>query len=415
MIMILGFTNCSKNGFDTASSGGGVTNQGDAVTSPLVAGSNVMSVEIGACQGYYNEPCASVTVCTPGTTSCQTINNLLVDTGSYGLRVFKSLLNGVSLPSDTNSSGQVYAECQEYLSGQVTIGDLAYADVGMGGVTASKVPIQLIDGSITVPAACIDTGEGITYAGPITSPSQFGFNGILGIGPELQDCGSSCALSTAPNIYFLCSGNSCSPTKIPVLNQLTNPIALLPTGYNNGYIFELPAVPPGGSVDARGSIIFGLATAGNNTPSSLNILPIDSSDDVQTTYNGQSMAAFVDSGTNSLYFPAESNLPVCTDSNYNGYDLTGYFCPNSLTSVAAKMLGSAGTPTVPISFAVLSAEQIYSSSNGNWAFNDMGTVDTDSQLQEFDWGLPFFYGRTIAFALRNALVTGMGTGPFVAF
>nr|WP_249193126.1 DUF3443 family protein [Burkholderia cenocepacia] len=32
----------------------------------------------------------SVTICMPGTSNCQTIDNVLVDTGSFGLRLFNS-------------------------------------------------------------------------------------------------------------------------------------------------------------------------------------------------------------------------------------------------------------------------------------------------------------------------------------
>ena len=41
---------------------------------------------------YPNKPCVSVTVCSPGTSTCQTISDILLDTGSTGLRIFKSLL-----------------------------------------------------------------------------------------------------------------------------------------------------------------------------------------------------------------------------------------------------------------------------------------------------------------------------------
>src|SRR4051794_26707098 len=56
------------------------------------SGPNVVKVQIGGTSlcgtaGYFNEPCASATVCVPGTGQCQTITDLLVDTGSVGLRV----------------------------------------------------------------------------------------------------------------------------------------------------------------------------------------------------------------------------------------------------------------------------------------------------------------------------------------
>ena len=32
----------------------------------------------------------------------------------------------------------------------------------------------------------------------------------------------------------------------------------------------------------------------------------------------------------------------------------------------------------------------------------------------FDWGLPFFYGRRVAYAIEGA-ATSVGTGPYIAF
>jgi len=80
-----------------ASLGGNFTGQNSA--SPA----NVMPVEVGGlsvCTNV-NTPCTSVTVCIPGTQSCQTIDNILVDTGSYGLRIFSQALTAnlcTSLP-----------------------------------------------------------------------------------------------------------------------------------------------------------------------------------------------------------------------------------------------------------------------------------------------------------------------------
>ena len=45
---------------------------------------------------YINKPCVSVTVCTPGTSTCQTIDDILLDTGSFGLRIFKQVLTSFS-------------------------------------------------------------------------------------------------------------------------------------------------------------------------------------------------------------------------------------------------------------------------------------------------------------------------------
>jgi hypothetical protein len=34
-------------------------------------------------------------------------------------------------------------------------------------------------------------------------------------------------------------------------------------------------------------------------------------------------------------------------------------------------------------------------------------------MDTFDWGLPFYYGRTVYAAVENA--TAVGTGPYLAF
>src|SRR5512133_1888643 len=47
---------------------------------------NVLPITVGRANKV-NLPMASVTVCIPGTSECQTIDNVLVDTGSVGLRI----------------------------------------------------------------------------------------------------------------------------------------------------------------------------------------------------------------------------------------------------------------------------------------------------------------------------------------
>jgi len=79
---------------------------------------------------YLNEPCVSVTVCTPGTTDCQTIPNILLDTGSFGLRIFKQAL---SVPLTQVASGPgLLAECVQYADGTSTWGPVQTAGVILG-------------------------------------------------------------------------------------------------------------------------------------------------------------------------------------------------------------------------------------------------------------------------------------------
>ena len=69
--------------------------------------SNVVSVVVNGGPGgdSVNTAYTTVTVCAPGsTTNCQTIDNIQVDTGSYGLRLLASALS-LTLPVTTAASG----------------------------------------------------------------------------------------------------------------------------------------------------------------------------------------------------------------------------------------------------------------------------------------------------------------------
>src|SRR5512144_1296331 len=81
--------------------------------------------------GYVNKPCVSVTVCSPNsTTACQTINDILLDTGSSGLRLFKQALS-VALTQVTNGTG-LLAECAHFADGSSDWGPVQRADVRLG-------------------------------------------------------------------------------------------------------------------------------------------------------------------------------------------------------------------------------------------------------------------------------------------
>ncbi|MDA8088309.1 MAG: DUF3443 family protein [Nitrospiraceae bacterium] len=154
------------------------------------SGANVMPISVsGSVPGlatYNNEPMVSITVCAPGTSACQTINGILLDTGSYGLRIFKQALNGLSLPPEKTSGGQL-AECQPYVDLTADWGPVELADVKLGGEPAvTSLPIQVIDATFPGYTNC-NGGSSLD-----TSPSIDGYNGILGVGPFQQDCGSLC-------------------------------------------------------------------------------------------------------------------------------------------------------------------------------------------------------------------------------
>jgi hypothetical protein len=195
-----------------------------------------------------DQPFGSVVVCVPGTTQCQTMSRLLIDTGSFGLRIFSQALT-ISLPVQT-SGGQKIAECA-YFGSVTTWGRVATADVKMGGEpTIPNLPVQIINPNYGhLPAICND-GKPLAQ-----TPLQENFNGILGVGLIQSDC-PRCASVPPSNGdgYYSCTSTSCTQTTRPLGLQVQNPVALLPPNPSNGNIpddngvmlkFTLP--PPTGA------------------------------------------------------------------------------------------------------------------------------------------------------------------------
>src|SRR5512140_2470345 len=61
---------------------------------PAPTGANVLAITVdhGTDGTAFNTPFGTVTVCVPGTSTCQSIDHVLVDTGSFGLRLASSAL-----------------------------------------------------------------------------------------------------------------------------------------------------------------------------------------------------------------------------------------------------------------------------------------------------------------------------------
>src|SRR5581483_679773 len=154
----------------------------------------------------------------------QSIPNVLVDTGSFGLRLLASSLGTLSgsLPRQTSGSNAVF-ECGQFVD-SVLWGPVVTADVTLSNQTAPSVPIEVVDASsVPVPAACKAIGPSEEDV------SSLGANGILGIGFFIADCGNACTTSSTanPGFYYGCAASSCSVISQAVNRQVQNPVALL--------------------------------------------------------------------------------------------------------------------------------------------------------------------------------------------
>ncbi len=398
---------------------------------PSGAGPNVTAVSVDGGpvpnQIYPNAAFTSVTICAPGSLgACQTVDGVLVDTGSYGLRVLQSKVSQIKLPTYVDANGNTLENCASNVDGSYMWGPVSQADVHIAGETTtftSPLNIQVISSTAAVvPSSCTNGG---TTA--LITPQLLGANGILGIGPEPTDCtvagvnlcdGST--QPTPPNLYYACFSTGCSTTDSPVIvsavQQITNPVTFLTntvsfSNDNNGTILQLPSVS-GTASSVIGTLIFGINTQPNNQIGSATVFTMDSNDNFTTIYNSQTLTnSFIDSGSNALYFP--DTLPACSDNSY--------YCPPSLTTLSAENQGATqGDNTV--SFSVDDADSLLSNNPGSTAFSSLagpkGTYQScsDGNIScVFDWGLPFFYGRSVYTAIDGKTVSGAPASPWWAY
>ena len=394
-----------------ACGGGGDTSSGDGggiVTAPVpgpAASANVLrvSVDSGPTGNSVNRLYASVTICQPGSsTLCQTIDRVLVDTGSTGLRLLSSVMApGLNLNRLTGNSGLPLLNCAQFVDNTFAWGPVAVADILLGGKRAASVPIQVIaDPAFNRLAPACSSGD------VLTSPATLDANGILGLGLYKEDCGASCATSAGNGFYYTCTSAACFSTVRSVASiakQLKNPVPLFATD-NNGFLVDLPAVSLAGASSLEGAVIFGIATQPNNRFTSGSVLTTHGGN-ITTVLGGRSLdTSFIDTGSNGLYFDT-SLLPVCSGSSGSGF-----YCPASLTTFSATMVGANGV-SVPVAFSVNNALASFSSGTLAVIPTLAGNI---SDARTFDWGLPFFYGRRVFTGIEGQSST-LGTGPFYAF
>jgi hypothetical protein len=412
----------------TATSMQDTTKSGNAsvTVNPTVVQNNVAPLIVDSGPSGLSEAniaYTTITVCVPGSvppsSNCQDIDHVQVDTGSSGLRIVSSVL-GISLPHSNDSSGNPLDECLIFLDGYVW-GPVATADVYIAGEKAGNTPVQLTipdNGSPSVPSSCTSQTMG-SNDGDTTS--DLGANAIIGVGFFQQDCGLFCTIAngTIPAWYYDCPSSGCTPTYTTLPQQVTNPVVLFSTD-NNGVLIQLPSVPDGGSPTVSGSLIFGIGTQSNNALGSATIyqVPDENSStnnlgDIITTFNGQPYnLSFIDSGSNGLFFldTGTTGIPTCSDN-------TDWYCPsNSPDNLTATNQGQndaqQGTGSaVAVNFSVENADTLFQTNNTAWS--TLGGPYTPPPVQ-FDWGLPFFFGRKVFVAIDQK-GTPVGTGPYVAY
>jgi len=393
-LSLLGAVAVCSSLVDCGSGGGSSTSVPPKNTQAIV-------VSGGPDNNYANGLFTTVTVCAPGSSNCQSVPNVLVDTGSYGLRLLASAVGSLSgaLPQQTGSDGNPVFECAQFVD-SVTWGPVKVADVVLANESAKSLPIELIGASdVPVPSGCKAIGpaeEDVT---------SLGANGILGIGLFIADCGDACAPASAanPGFYYGCMASTCSLVSEPLNMQVQNPVALFPVN-NNGVVITLPSVS-GSSPGIGGSMVLGIGTADNNGLASAAIFPPDKFGNLLTTFKGKQYAGFLDTGSNAYFFLDSKTTGIASCSSA----AKGFYCPSSPVSLSATNSSSQNGSSSTVNFTIVSASQLISNNN-DFVFPSLGGPNPST----FDWGLPFFIGRKVFIAIEGRPTPG-GSGPYWAY
>ena len=386
---------------------------GTGIVTPPPPTLNALAVTVdagpAADPGQINHAYVTVKVCAAGSqTQCATIDHVLLDTGSSGLRLVRSVLTaaGVSLTGATDAQGQALEECVAFGGGE-TWGPVAYADVTLAGESAAHVPVQVMDDTAMGAAPPASCGTNGTLINGVTG---FGANGLLGVGVFAQDCGPGCVGAATPlPVYFGCSaGGTCAAENTALAAQVTNPVTLFAAD-NNGVIVDLPPlINANGDTSVSGQILFGIGTQTDNAlpPTGLTVLGTDATGYFTATYNGGTtvLPAEIDSGTDSYLFD-DPAIAQCTSAAF-----LGYYCPTvAPQAVYATNMGvGANNGVNTVNFAIADPNTFVA---GAAALTNLAGGGGSTQ---FVWGMPFFYGRKVyvGFDQRTA---GTITGPFMAY
>lgn len=410
---LLGLVACGGGGGSTAlplavvPSSSSVSSAPAVTMTPVATSLNSMALTVstGTDSTAINLPQVSVQLCVPGTSTCQTIDNVLVDTGSTGIRIAAAALNSsllAALPQET-VSGTPLDACQQFLDGY-TWGTMRVADVTLGPKSAASQPLQIVGDSSagTVPAACTDNDT----LDAENTPAELGTNGVIGVAAFLHDCGTACAQQAISATYYACpSDGECRSTAVPVAMQAQNVVANFAQD-NNGVVLSLPAISSAGQGVTVGTLYFGVGTQDNNAMTGATVLQTDPRTlRVSASYKNASFPdSFLDSGSNFLFLNDSTIAQCAKDGSFRGF-----YCPASPLDLSAGFATAAGS-SLTESFAVASAQSLFTNNPGVVAVNNIAVATSSSAI---DFGLPFFYGKLVAVLNEGQSALGQ-QGPFTA-
>lgn len=167
---------------------------------------------------------------------------------------------------------------------------------------------------------------------------------------------------------------------------------------NNGVMLTMSQVGSSGAASATGTLTFGIGTQTDNALGSANVYPLGLWPSgsfagyytLQSTYNSVAYPAFLDAASPLTYFldPTTIGVPACSGT------YVGLYCPSSTTSFTVSNMGYGGTPA-NATISIGNAQTLLSNTSLTAYSNLAGISGTGASNDFVEFGLPFFYGKTV--------------------
>lgn len=415
---------CGGGGSSSNNGGGGGGGGGGTATIATPGPPNVEALIVDAGppiltqnnQPAINTAFITVQVCVPPAFStCQTFDHIEIDTGSVGLRILADAADtsgatfNLALPAATDGMGHALAECLHFADGD-SWGSVNTANISLpisGEKSAQPFNVHIIGASAagSPPPEC-------TPSPPLQEENTvlaFGANGILGVGPFVNDCNAvgPCTPGASANYYYCTAPATCNTTFTAQLaQQVPNPITLFAKD-NNGIIIELPAAANNGAAGLKnGALVFGIGTENNNALGSATQLLADPQQGfISAMLDGMSYPqSYLDSGSNGNFY--SSSITTCPSPN----DV--WYCPSATVNENATLQGTNGTMGAA-PFNVANADTLFMDNPTFTVFPELaGPGICTAQLCSLDFGLPFFFGRNVYTAIEDPTT---GQAPYFAY
>ena len=369
-------------------------------------GEVAVRVDLNPEHPLFNRAMVTVSICPQqpeaGGKGCVEVPDVLLDTGSTGLLLRRSALK--ELDGLKPDDAYPYAHCSRF-SARTPFGAVIQAWVGLGErYTVAPIAIALVGGEGTAPpAGCRPHGDPNPDHDKLTSLPE-GINGILGVSSSPRDCSTYtdglCPTADDKASYYRRVPHhgedlQWKGTRVPLEYELSNPVAALPADFNDGFALRIDA-PDSAALQAgvaSGTLFLGVERwrdklFGEHAPR-LSLFNATWLSAAIMREPGKSVQAWIGLDTGCV--------EICAPTSCNPWSAQAH--PGTVSQLPMFYIGFDAKSAFKYGPFMIDVADDRSTAIDVCQTHRLATSFADDE--PFLLGMPFFYGRTIAFGLAE--------------